>query len=75
MLEALANIFQGFVLVKIGFLIINALYIGFLLVVYKQSRAMQRVITDDGASGLIDTIALVNIIVGVSVFVAALIIL
>lgn len=75
MLEPLIEIFQGFILIKIGFLILNAMYIAFLYVVYQQSKSMQAIINDNGASSLINTVALFNLIVGISLFVAALIIL
>lgn len=75
MLEPLIEIFQGFILIKIGFLILNAMYIAFLYVVYQQSKSMQAIINDNGTSSLINTVALFNLIVGISLFVAALIIL
>lgn len=75
MLDLIFNIFQGLVLVKIGFLILNGLYIAFLLVVFKQSHAMQRVINDISASNLINLLALVNIVIAISLFVTALVIL
>lgn len=75
MLEILLNIFAGFFLIKIGFLILNGLYIAFLLVVLKQSYAMQRVISDPPASMLINTGAFVGVLLGISLFVAALIVL
>jgi hypothetical protein len=75
MLDTILGLFQGLILVKVGFLIVNALYIAFILVVYKQAKAMQNVIDDAGTSGLIDTVALINIIAGIIIFIAALIIL
>lgn len=75
MLEDLLNIFQGFFLIKIGFLIISGFYIAFLFVVLKQAHAMQGVIADPPASTLINTIALANVFLGISLFVAALVIL
>lgn len=75
MLESLIGILQGLVLVKLGLLIVSALYIAFLLVVFKQSKAMQNVINDTTTSGLIDTIAFSQIVIGIAIFIAALIIL
>jgi len=75
MLENLIGILQGLVLVKLGLLIVSALYIAFLLVVLKQSKAMQNVINDTTTSGLIDTIAFSQIVVGIAIFITALIIL
>lgn len=75
MLDIISNFSQGFLLVKIGFLILNGLYLAFLLVVYKQARAMQNVVNDDGASAFVNYIALLNIVVGILLFVTALIIL
>jgi hypothetical protein len=75
MLDTILGLFQGLVLVKAGFLIVNALYIAFLLVVYKQSRAMKNVINDVGTSGIIDAIAFISIIAGIVIFITALIVL
>ena len=75
MLDIILNSLQGLLLIKIAFLILNAIYILFLIVVYKQSRAMQRVINDTQASSLLNSIALLNIVVAFSLFVTALIIL
>jgi hypothetical protein len=69
------DLLEGFVLLKIAFLILNALYVAFLLVIYKQTHAMNRVVTDSGASTLVNTVALINILLGISLFVAALVIL
>lgn len=75
MLDLISNLLQGLVLIKIGFLILNGFYIAFLLIVFKQAHAMQNVINDDSASSLVDGVALINIIVGICLFVAALVIL
>ncbi len=75
MLDILFDVFQGLFLIKIAFLILNAIYVIFLIVVYKQSTAMQRVVNDAQASSLLNSVALLNIIVGFSLFVAALVIL
>lgn len=75
MLDIFLNFFQDFFFVKIIFLVLNGFYIAFLLVVYKQSHAMQNVINDGGASSMVNSIALLNIIAGVLLFVTALIIL
>lgn len=75
MLELINNLLQGFVLIKIGFLILDGLYIVFLLIVFKQARSMQNVINDGSASSLVDTVALINIIIAICLFVAALVIL
>jgi len=75
MLNNILNIFQGLILIKIAFLIICALYVVFLFILHNQTKAMERVINDDGASAGLDLISLVNAIAGISLFVAALIIL
>ena len=74
-LEGIFNIFSVLTLIKVTFLIVSGIYVAFLLVVYKQSRAMQAVVNDNGASSLLNLIALLNIFVGISLFVAALVIL
>lgn len=75
MLNQIFEIFQGFILVKIGFLILSGLYLAFLLVVYKQAHAMQRVVSDGAASSMVNSFALLNLILGILLFVAALVIL
>lgn len=75
MLDRIFEIFQGFILLKIGFLILSGLYLAFLLVVYKQAHAMQRVVSDGSASSIVNSFALLNVILGILLFVAALIIL
>ncbi len=75
MLDFLFNILHGLLLIKIAFLVLNGIYVIFLIVVYKQSRAMQRVVDDSQTSFLLNNVALFDIIVGISLFVAALMIL
>lgn len=75
MLDLIFNFFQGFILIKIGLLILSGFYTIFLLVVFKQAHAMQRVINDGITSSLINFIALFNIVIGILLFVAALILL
>lgn len=75
MLDIFSNFFQGFFFIKVIFLLLNGLYLAFLLVVYKQSHAMQNVINDDGASSIVNNLALLNIIIGILLFVTALVIL
>lgn len=74
MLETIIIFLQDYIL-KIGFLILNGVYIIFLLVILQQVRAMSRVVNDKGASSLINYFALVNIVIGILIFVAALVIL
>lgn len=73
--DSLFDLFQGLLLIKIAFLVLSGMFVGFLLVVLKQSRAMQKVINDDGAASAINSIAFLNVVIGISIFVAALIIL
>lgn len=75
MLDQIFELFQGFILIKIGFLILSGLYLVFLLVVYKQAHAMQRVANDGSASSIVNSFALLNVILGILLFVAALVIL
>ena len=74
MLETIFNFITQY-LFKIGFLILNGIYIVFLFIVYKQTKALDNVIHDNGASSLINFVALVNIVIGFLIFVAALVIL
>jgi hypothetical protein len=75
MLELLISSINLAIILKIGFLILNVIAIIFLLIVLKQARAMQKVIDDGASSILLNSIALINVIIGVIIFVAALIIL
>ncbi|MEK9176153.1 MAG: DUF5657 family protein [Patescibacteria group bacterium] len=74
MLEQITALLGDYLL-KIGFLILDGFLVVFLFVVYKQALAMRRVINDNGTSGLINIVALANIVIAISIFVAALIIL
>lgn len=62
-------------LLKIGFLILDGIYIVFLLIVFQQAKAMKRVIDAGPVSNLIIWFALANIVIGILIFVAALAIL
>lgn len=62
-------------LFKIGFLILVGVYIIFLFILLQQANAMKRVIDTGFASNLIIYFALANIVIGVLIFVAALVIL
>lgn len=74
MIEALISFIQDYLL-KLGFLILNGVYIIFLFILLQQANAMKRVIDTGFASNLIIYFALANIVIGVLIFVAALVIL
>ena len=74
MIENILFFIQEYIL-KIGFLILNGVYILFLLIVFQQANAMKRVIDAGPVSSLIIYFALANIIIGILIFVAALVIL
>ena len=74
MLETLFTFIQDYLL-KMGFLILNGIYIVFLLVIYQQAKAMKRVIDTGPDSNLIIYFSLVNILIGILIFIAALVIL
>ncbi len=75
MLEQFINLFQFLTILKFAFLLLNLIVIIFLLIVYKQARAMQKVVDDGASSILLNSIALFSVIIGMIIFVAALIIL
>ena len=62
-------------LLKWGFLALNGVYIVFLIIIYKQTMAMQKVVNASRVSNLIIYAALVNILIGILIFVTALVIL
>jgi len=74
MLENFGPIIQDYLL-KGGFLILSGVYIIFLIVVLQQAKAMKRVIDAGPVSNLLIYFALANILVGILIFVAALVIL
>ena len=74
MIEVIFTFIQDYLL-KIGFLILNGVYIIFLFIVYQQAKAMKKVINAGYDSNLIIYFALANIVIGILIFVAALVIL
>lgn len=62
-------------LFKIALLVIMAFFIIFSLVVFAQVNAMNKIITHAQASGILKSIAILNIIFAVSLFVVAIVIL
>lgn len=74
MLESLFIFIQDYLL-KIGFLILNGVYVVFLFIIFQQANAMKRVIDTGLDSNLIIYFALANIIIGILIFISALVIL
>jgi len=72
--ESLFIFIQDYLL-KIGFLILNAVYVIFLFIVFQQANAMKRVIDTGFVSSLIIYFTLANIVIGILIFIAALVIL
>ena len=73
-MESILTFIQDYLL-KIGFLILSGIYIIFLFIVYQQANAMKKVIDAGPVSNLLILFALANIIIGILIFVAALVIL
>ncbi|KKQ74974.1 MAG: hypothetical protein US96_C0020G0010 [Candidatus Woesebacteria bacterium GW2011_GWB1_38_5b] len=65
----------GLMLVKFAFLLVIFMYVVFSLVVLKQSYAMKNVINYAGLSPVINMVAAIHVIIGVLIFVTALLIL
>ena len=74
MLESLLTFIQDYLL-KFGFLLLNGIYIIFLIIVLQQANAMKRVIDTGFSSSLIIYFALANIVIGILIFISALVIL
>ena len=70
-----ALLFLSNYLLKFGFLILDGIYIVFLFIVFQQANAMKKVIDPGIVSNLLIYFALANIIIGILIFVAALVIL
>ena len=62
-------------LIKIGFLVIDFAFIVFLIVVVKQVQTMNTIVNDSNDSSIIKSVALLLLIAGISLFLAALVIL
>ena len=62
-------------LIKIGFLVIDFAFIVFLVVVVKQVQTMNTIVNDSNDSSIIKSVALFLLIAGISLFLAALVIL
>jgi hypothetical protein len=74
MIENLFIFIQEYIL-KFGFLILDAVYVVFLFVVFQQANAMKKVVDTGLVSNLLIYFALANIVIGILIFVAALVIL
>lgn len=75
MIEEILNIINAALIFKVIYLLLSGLLFAFFIVVLKQTFAMRAVIDDKPASEVLNGIALFNVFVGFSIFVAALIIL
>ena len=62
-------------LFKIALIVIIAIFIIFTIVIFTQVSVMNKIITHTTASGILKLIALLNIILAISLFVIALVIL
>ena len=71
----LAQLFTPGFLIKIFFLVVLFMYLIFTFVVFNQVRLMNRIITQTPISTILSTIALIQIIAALSLFIAALAIL
>ena len=70
------SIFQSsFLLFKIGILIIIFLYIAFTVVILTQVNVMNKLVTEDKVSVFLRFLAIVHILLAVSLFLAAVVIL
>ncbi len=74
-MDLVNQILNSFILFKAAFLILNLILIVFLLVVLQQVFAMSSVITDAFDSGIIRTVAIALLVISVSLFLTALVIL
>lgn len=75
MVEEIFGLLGDFFLLKVLFLCVDGFYILFLMVILKQTRAMSSVIQYTSVSSIITLIALANLVFGILLFVAALVIL
>lgn len=65
----------SFDFIKIGFLIANFLYIIFAFIILNQVVSMNNIISEVHASSILKTIAVLNIVFALSLFLIALVIL
>ncbi len=69
------QILESFVLFKIGFLLINILYVIFLFIIYNQVNSMDKIIIGDQGVSFIKLVSLLSIILAASLFLASVVIL
>ena len=67
--------FTTFALVKLGLLMVLFLYIIFIFIVFKQIMSMDNIIKEIHSSFIIKVIATINIVLALSLFLAAVVIL
>lgn len=72
---SLSSFIQSLILFKIFFLTLSLFYTIFLLIVLKQVNSMNAVISEEGPSTVLKTIAIMNIALSVALFLTALVIL
>ena len=73
--NSLSQTVSSFIILKIGFLIINALYIIFVFVVLSQIDSMDNIITEMNSAIIVKIAGVLNVIFAISLFLAALVIL
>jgi hypothetical protein len=71
----LENLIKSFMLIKIGFLIIDFFYVIFSIILLNQVFAMNNIIREDGNYLILQYISFLYIILGISLFVISLAIL
>lgn len=73
-MEFLNDVIASMVLVKIGFLILDFLYVIFLLIVYNQVSSMDKIIAEPNTP-VIKFISIINIFFAAFLFIIAVVIL
>ena len=73
--EILSSFVQSLILFKIFFLTLSLFYTIFLLIVLKQVNSMNAVISEEGPSAVLKSVAIINIALSVALFLTGLVIL
>ncbi|MEK7186230.1 MAG: DUF5657 family protein [Patescibacteria group bacterium] len=71
----LNQIFDSFIIFKVGFLVLCLFHAVFLFIVYNQVRSMDRIVSEKSSSAVLKTVSLISVILAFSLFIAAIVIL
>lgn len=71
----LNQVFDSFIIFKVGFLVLCLFHTVFLFIVYNQIRSMDRIVSEKSSSPVLKTVSLASVILAISLFISAIVIL